>query len=219
MGMKQISYKEARKNMKPGDVIAFSGSGDFAEITKFVTRSNVSHIGTILQTKVVDQESSDRYFNQIIESTKHDGVEIYRASERINRFDNEVWWLPLDREKREKSFDSDKFFDFLFNQVKENRPYDMLEAVKSAVDILDRYSVKGHKPGYNNEDFSKFFCSELVAAGLEASGMVPRLNASEVTPSDLCSWNIFEADYYLLKGNPDRSIKRYNSADPSYWDI
>lgn len=66
------------------------------------------------------------------------------------------------------------------------------------------------------EDFSRFFCSELVAAGLEAGQAVPRINASEVTPIDLCRWAIYEPDYYLLQGEP-KEITRFGTLDPALW--
>ena len=99
MSMITSSYVAERKNMKPGDVIAFSGKGDVSQIIKSVTRSNVSHVGVILQTTERDQhEESGRFFNQIIESTsiqKFNGVIVNRLSNRIDMYDGEIWWLPL----------------------------------------------------------------------------------------------------------------------------
>ena len=66
------------------------------------------------------------------------------------------------------------------------------------------------------EDFSKFFCSELVAAALEAAGAIPALNASEVTPKDLCAFSIFSDCYYQLKGTT-KAIGGYNSVAPEDW--
>ena len=57
MAMIKREYEDARPEMKPGDVIAFGAKGHFSEIIKFSTRSLVSHVGIILQTKVVDDKS------------------------------------------------------------------------------------------------------------------------------------------------------------------
>ena len=89
----------------------------------------------------------------------------------------------------------------------EERPYNLAQALKSAVDLIDMFNK-------NIEDFSKFFCLELVAAGFEKAGIVSHVNASEVTPIDLCRWRIFGDDYYLLKGDPGKEISRYNSTAP-----
>jgi len=218
MSVEQLKYKDARSLMLPGDVIAFGGKGHFSEIIKFATFSEVSHVGTILQTKI-SEDTSDRFFNNIIESTSlngFNGVSVSRLSDRLS-YNGEIWWLPLRKDLRLNHFNQQKFFDFLFNQAKERKEYDMPQAIKSALDALDNLPFGVHGPTYNKEDFSKFFCSELVAAGLEEAGVIGKINASEVTPIDLCRWNIYEETYYQLSGNPDKKIKRYNTLNPLDW--
>lgn len=211
-----ITYEEARSRMLPGDVIAFGGKGHFSEIIKFATFSDVSHVGVILQTKITN-EPSERFFNQIIESTSlngFNGVNISRFSDRLDTYDGELWWLPLSQQIRKNRFDQQKFYEFLFNQAKARKPYDMPQAIRSSLDVLDAHGV-----GCNKEDFSRFFCSELVAAGLEVAGAVSSVNASEVTPIDLCRWNIYQSNYYRLKGDPAKCISRYNTASPTLWNV
>lgn len=220
MAEKTITYDEARKLMKPGDVIAFGGKGHFSEIIKFATLSDVSHVGVILQTKI-PEDNTGRFFNQIIESTSlngFNGVNISRFSDRINSYEGELWWLPLKKEIREL-FNETKFFNFLFNQAKERKPYDMPQAIKSSLDVLDNLPLGLRGPTYNREDFSKFFCSELVSAGLEISGAIGKVNSSEVTPIDLCRWNIYQDHYYQLKGDSNKKISRFNTASPMDWNV
>lgn len=222
MSAKQITYVEARELMKPGDVIAFGGKGHFSEIIKFATFSSVSHVGVILQTKIPEEENSKRFFNQIIESTSlngFNGVNVSRFSDRLSTYEGELWWLPLNKKIRNDLFDQKKFFDFLFNQAKDRKPYDTPQALKSAVDALDNLPFGMHGPGYNKEDFSKFFCSELVSAGLEIAGAVDSVNASEVTPIDLCRWSIYEDSYYQLKGESSKRISRFNTSSPADWNV
>ncbi|RDH44507.1 hypothetical protein [Zooshikella ganghwensis] len=221
MPVKQIFYEDARPLMQPGDVIAFGGKGHFSEIIKFATFSDVSHVGVILQTKITSDDTN-RFFNQIIESTSlhgFNGVNISRFSDRLNTYDGELWWLPLNEELRKTRFKQKAFYNFLFNQAKERKPYDMSQAIKSALDALDELPFGGHGIGYNREDFSKFFCSELVAAALEVSTLVDSVNASEVTPIDLCRWKIYQDTYYQLKGDKSRKISRFNTANPADWNI
>jgi hypothetical protein len=218
MSVEQIKYEDARKLMQPGDVIAFGGKGHFSEIIKFATFSEVSHVGVILQTKI-PEDTSERFFNNIIESTSlngFNGVSISRFSDRLD-YKGEIWWLPLNKELKKVSFDQQKFFNFLFNQAKLRKKYDMSQAIKSAIDVLDKLPFNTHGPTYNREDFSKFFCSELVAAGLEKSGLIKTINASEVTPIDLCRWHIYENTYYQLSGDVNKKIKRYNTLNPIHW--
>jgi hypothetical protein len=222
MSAKQITYVEARELMKPGDVIAFGGKGHFSEIIKFATFSSVSHVGVILQTKIPEEENSKRFFNQIIESTSlngFNGVNVSRFSDRLSTYEGELWWLPLNKKIRDDLFDQKKFFDFLFNQAKDRKPYDTPQALKSAVDALDNLPLGMHGPAYNKEDFSKFFCSELVSAGLEIAGAVGSVNASEVTPIDLCRWSIYEDSYYQLKGESSKRISRFNTSSPADWNV
>ena len=221
--MERISYSVARPRMKPGDVIAFSGKGHFSEIIKLGTRGPVSHVGVVMQTMVFREDvpiihpdgrsSQDpwdaRYFNEVIESTSLkgcSGVFRSRLSDRVEGYDGEIWWLPLAKPLH----DSSAFFDFLMAQ--DRKPYDMAQAVGSALDAFDRIT------GGNREDFSKFFCSELVAAAFEAAGVVPAINASEVTPIDLCRMKIYAPDYYLLKGD-EVEISRFNRLDPADWNF
>jgi hypothetical protein len=216
MALKTISYKEARNKMKAGDVILFSGKGDFSEIIKWATRSVVSHVGVIKQTKLlIDGNPQLGMFNEIIESTSLNGlsgVTTSRLSDRLNTYDGEIWWLPLRQEIYDK-MDKKAYYDFLIHQ--EHKEYDMPQAVKSALDALDKVPVIGNLT-HNTEDFARFFCSELVAAALEEAGAIPNINASEVTPIDLCCFDIFKANYFQLKGDT-KEIRGYNSVSPNGW--
>lgn len=215
MGFCVTTYDEARDKMEPGDVIAFSGKGELSEVIKLFTRSEVSHVGVVFKTKQLGDPDPNRYINTLMESTSLDGmsgVMMTRLSDRVCRYDGHLWWLPLSKELRRK-MDLAKFFDFLIKQ--EGKAYDTKQAIRSALDALDNVPfLRGST--YNKEDFSKFFCSELVAAALEEGGAVRNINASEVTPIDLCSFSIYEDTYYQLKG-ADTLIKGYNSVRPEGW--
>ncbi|MFA5531069.1 MAG: hypothetical protein WDA11_10440 [Thiohalomonadaceae bacterium] len=154
-------------------------------------------------------------FNQIVVSTSlngFSGVTISRLSDRLNTYDGEIWWLPIRNDYHER-MDKKKFYDFLIHQ--ERREYDMPQAVRSALDALDRVPVLGSATR-NQEDFSRFFCSELVAAALEAAGVIDSINASEVTPIDLRSFSLYEKEYYQLKGDA-KAIHGFNATDPTGW--
>jgi len=172
------------------------------------TFSPVSHVGVILQTQI--KGTDGRYFNQIIESTSLDGfngVNISRLSDRLNTYDGSVWWLPLSQVTRDR-LDEAKFYDYLFNHAKNRTPYDMPQAILSALDALD--GLPGHLT-HNKEDFSKMFCSELVASGLEESGAIDSVNCSEVTPIDLCRWNIYKDDYFQICDTKNHMIQPHQS--------
>lgn len=217
MARKAAEYQRVRDDMKPGDIIAFSGKGHFSEIIKWATRAPVSHVGIILQTQILDMETDDdRFFNQIIESTSlkdFSGVTINRLSDRIKTYEGEMWWLPLSDASRAK-LNKRKFYNYLFKQ--DRKPYDTPQALKSALDTLDNVPLLG-KATHNKEDFSKFFCSELAAYGLEKGGVVSSLNSSEVTPIDLCRFKIYKEDYHQISGEEEKKIKGYNTLSPEGW--
>jgi len=216
MARKVATYRKIRGKMKPGDIIAFSGKGHFSEIIKWATRASVSHVGIILQSKLLIGETpQDGFFNQIIESTSlngFSGVSITRLSDRVAKYSGEMWWLPLSDNARAR-LKGKEFYDFLLHQKR--KKYDMPQAVKSALDALDNVPLLG-KITHNVEDFSRFFCSELAVAGLETGGVISSINASEVTPIDLCKFSLYAENYYQLKGR-EKVIKGYNMLSPENW--
>ncbi|MBB5019137.1 hypothetical protein HNQ59_002435 [Chitinivorax tropicus] len=212
MAMEYRSYSSIRDTVQPGDIMAFGGKGEFSDIIKWATRSVVSHVGIVLQSTVGGIELA---MNQLIESTSlngFSGVTINRLSDRVDQYDGEIWWLPLGKKTRAK-LDLTAFLKWCLMQ--DRKPYDMPQAVKSALDQLDKVPILGHAT-HNVEDFARFFCSELAAAALEAGGAVPELNASEVTPVDLCSFNIYDDLYVQVKG-ARKEIRTYNRFDPAGW--
>ncbi len=217
MGLQKRTYQKVRKLMRPGDVIAFGGKSHFSEVIKWATGSGVSHVGIILQSKlVIEDKIQDGYFNQIIESASlngFSGVIISRLSDRLDTYEGEIWWLPLSETVRKK-LNFAKFYNFLLHQ--DRKKYDLPQAAKSAIDVMENVPLIG-KATLNEEDFSRFFCSELVAAGLEAGGVLPKINASEITPIELCKMAIYNDDYYQIKGR-NKKIKGYNKLDPKVWE-
>jgi hypothetical protein len=214
MPWKSAKYDQVSKEMRPGDVIAFAGAGPVSEMIMRTTQSNVSHVGVILQPERVTGEPQPGFF-QVIESTSLDGcvgVTISRLSERIQSYDGKVWWLPLRDSVRER-MDLEAFRQFLLQQ--EGKAYDVPQAIMSGLDQLDDHTLL-ERATHAVEDFSKFFCSELVAAAFEASGAICHLNASEVTPIDLCTFSIYKQDYCQLKG-AKALIEGYNTLSPEGW--
>lgn len=70
----------------------------------------------------------------------------------------------------------------------------------------------------NKEDFENFFCSELVTKALADGGALTGVNASKVTPIDLCRFNLYREEYVQFKGEEQTRIRGFNSVDPSRWE-
>jgi len=183
--MVKVNYNEVRDEMRVGDVIAFSGNSVFSKLIKSVTHSDISHVGTILSSSFVQGIS----LVQVIESTSirkgKAGVVFNRMSKHLREYDGEIFWLPL-KEVMRKQFDVGRFVNFLFAQ--QGKKYDMPQALGSVIDFIPD----------NREDLDKLFCSELVTAGFEISGLVSDINASEQTPKDVIEFDLYDNIYQLV---------------------
>ena len=156
-----------------------------------MTYSPVSHIGVVLYSHV----SPDLEYISLIESTSigdgFAGVSINRLSTRVAAYTGKIWVLPLSKKTRFK-LDTIAFTSFLVKQ--EGKPYDMPQAILSALD--------GFVPS-SNENFTKMFCSELVAEALEKGEVIGPVNASEQTPADVVSYPIYGEPYQISGENSE----------------
>ena len=164
MPLRQAKYPEVRDRLKPGDIVAFSGKGDFSQVIKWATRSQVSHVGVVFESKVLFPEGPQpgRVVDIMESTTLHTnpktgertaGLQRNRKSLRVEYYDELMWWLPLSEERREV-LDLKKFTDFLMHS--EGKKYDMPQAIKSALDAMDGIDILNLLT-YNQEDFAAFF--------------------------------------------------------------
>jgi len=190
----RIPYYEHRNDIKVGDVIAFDGKGNFSNIIKAATFSDISHVGMVINS---DFELGARR-NMLIESTTLSngfaGVGITVLSKVIDEYDGEVWLYPL-KEELDLN-DKANMTNWLFRQ--KGKPYDTAQAIRAGIDLgFGKIDIVKNK-----EDFNKLFCSELVSEALERAGVISAVNASEQTPADVCDMDCFEKRI-LLKGESD----------------
>lgn len=209
-------YSEVRHLIQPGDIIAFGGNSLFSRWAKLTTSSVVTHVAVVLQSQVVERPHLHPV-NKLIEATSYQGkkgVIINTLGERLSGYDGDIWWLPLANHIRRDLHQSlDRFTEFL--QEQEDKAYDIWQLFGSAVDALDH--VPGlHRITKNLPDFSRWFCSELAAEAFHVAGVINNVNASEVTPIDLCRFNIFASEYVQLKGK-ERHIDGINTREPDGW--
>ena len=102
MPLRQLPYSEARKLMKPGDVIAYSGKANVSNFIKWMTRAGVSHLSIVVQAKLLYQHAdtpAEGFLNQVMEATSN-GVQFSRLSDHMRYYEGELWWLPLRQELR-----------------------------------------------------------------------------------------------------------------------
>ena len=189
------SYLDLCQQVKPGDVLAFSGDDVPSSVVKIATQSCYVHVAIVLSV-----DWSARHEDPILIAESHIdlslpsegsgkiqlGVQFQRLSNRITAAQGPVWWAPLRA----------PLFQHQLNQMRawlhqveaEGVPYDFPQAVGAGVDILDRAGLS------NRPDFEALFCSELVTRALQIAKIVgPGVNPSETTPADVMQFSCLQA--------------------------
>jgi hypothetical protein len=217
MPWQEADYESAKEAMQLGDVIAFGGMDGVSAWIKAVTQSPVSHLGIVLYSCAdAGDESSAASLPQIVEArgelNQYYGVAVREMDDHIESYQGTIWWLPLSDASRAK-LDVDKFRTFLLEM--NGRPFDIPQAIGAAWDDLDQVPGIGELTRAR-EELSALFCSELVAAGLEAGGVIRSLNCAEVTPIDVFRFAIYQDTYYQIKGAKEE-IEGHNTVDPEGW--
>jgi hypothetical protein len=186
MTCKLVKYSDVRHLIQPGTIVAFGGNDTLSRLVKAVLRGPVSHVGVVMSTTRLG-EPPDYYINEVIESCPMDrhgsGVRRSRLSERIARYDGNVWLLPLGEGWK---FNSATFYNFLLAQ--DGKGYAYKRAVLSTLPFggaLDRTGVE------------RVFCSELIIKAFKVAGMLPMTDEHK-TPLELCQMNIFGQYYYQV---------------------
>jgi hypothetical protein len=77
--------------IRPGDVVAFSGTGPFSRCIKFFTRSAVSHIGIVIEAGPA---------LEVCEALNT--VEVNGLYDSITSYEGEAWILCLSDEARQR---------------------------------------------------------------------------------------------------------------------
>lgn len=193
------SYAKLYQVAQPGDVVAFGGYSTFSKLIKLTTRSCVSHVAIVHSKQDGDIKTVEAVNSGVIRSD---------LREDLREYEGEMWLLPL----YDRRVDIQKMVSYLNGAI--GKPYDIGQAALSAIDIFD--STSGVYK--NREDLRALFCSELVASALDVAGTLIGVNASEVTPIDLCRFNIYTEGYFQIKGK-GRDIRGYNSVEPSGWGM
>jgi len=215
MALQQVVFGEIKERIRVGDVIAFSGKKRFSRLIRLATRSIISHVGIVCQAgQSVEVIESVSLKPNGEGGGETGGVQCRALGRRAESYDGMMWWLPLNADARTR-FDPEKFTEFL--QSAKVKKYDMPQAIRAVLDLIDDNPFFDLTT-YNQKDFNEFFCSELAAAALQAAGVIQNINPSEVTPSDLCTFDIFAAEYFQMRGRR-KEIDGYNSVAAEHFGI
>ena len=214
--LQRKSYRQVREYMQPGDVIAFGGQSIFSRWAKFTTGSSLTHVAIVMENHQ-DTHPKDNVSLKIMESAwfrRKRGVMKNCLHKKVRTYKGNMWWLPLSAASRAIfEQNQDAFFEFM--QKQDGKPYDIQQLFGAAIDVTDQHPILSRLT-YNQENYNRWFCSELVAAALKSAGVVDGVNASETTPIDVCRFDIFENRYVQLKGK-DKMINGFNTQSADNW--
>ena len=193
-------------NIKPGDVIAFSGNGLDAKIIQWFTGSPYSHTVIVLETERLNQQNRDIL---IAESTTYTtlrdfqsqqcsrGFQIHWLSHWIDSYRScgEVWWVPL-----RQTLSSDRasqMQSWLWQLNNRSVPFAFLKSMQSG---LAKNKFFHPEIDLSSSNMAKsLFCSELVVRALQIAGVLDtRLNPAVQTPGDLMSFSCFQQRMSIL---------------------
>lgn len=209
MAMQRTTYGQVRDRVLPGDVIAFLGDNPMSKAIQWAGgRSGVSHVGIIVEAGTAAREP------QFTESSVHvdDNKVTYRVEVSslrlsVDDYKGAVWWLPIDAAPRAR-FDTDSFGQFISGAI--GQAFDFPGGLHVVSRDLQQQIIREHAPVEVQAQLQKgYCCSVLVANALRQAAVVPVGDPNNASPGDVCSWNIYGPDYYLLKG--DAEIRIYNA--------
>ena len=195
-----VSYPNIRAELDTGDIVIFGGQYRMSKMIRIVTRFPASHVASIIRENdrisFVEASEGDMY-------PEREGVIISQFSNSIPFYKGDIWIARLAADVRKKA-NIERMKAFLQEQV--GKGYDYHDMPKAGFDFLDRIGITR-----SEENLSQMFCSELVAAGLKAAGILPEdINVSEVSPADIVKYKIFEPTYYQIKAFNYKAIKLPN---------
>jgi hypothetical protein len=188
------TYADIRGTLDTGDIVLFSGKGGISDCIKLFSGSKWSHIGIVVKHVELDfimlwESTTLCNVADAEDGTQKQGVQIVALSDRLNSYDGDVSVRKFLGQRTPAMLAALK----QFRDESKNKAYEQskLELIHSLLDwaICEE----------NNEDFSSFFCSELVAEALERMGIMNgKLPANEFIPRDFKNGNRFE--HYLNPG-------------------
>lgn len=190
-------YEQYRPQIKTGDVIAFSGTSGFSGFIKFFTNSKYSHVGIVIKSDT--EMFGDTIF--LVESTTElgttnydgrqviKGVQTHFLSQRLALYQGGVCIFPL---KEPLSIEgSQKMVKWLRNSYAKTVPYDSVQIFGAGLEAIENAFGLQNKP-----DYTRLFCSELVAKALLLGGALDpedNINPSSQTPAEVTRFKCFAA--------------------------
>ena len=195
-----ITPEQFYKNVRPGDVLAFSGNDLPSEVVKVATQSEFVHVAIVFSNQYQTEHETRQImlveshincdFPSQLGQEKILGVQFQTLANRIHPLGSALnfWWAPL-KEALSNTAQT-KMQAWLTEAEQEKIPYDFCQAIGAGMDALDPLGME------NKADFSALFCSELVTKALQIAEQVSKsVNPSEQTPHDVMGFDCFDSVY------------------------
>jgi hypothetical protein len=197
-------YLAVQYQMRPGDVIAFSGHALISYLIDAFSGSNLSHIAIVRNVSGTSTNADV----VITESTIHNGKsgpQSRTLGGLLEEYgeDCQAWWLPLSDEVR-RDFNLFEFYKFIGSAEGSVR-YDipgLFGFLARSVPILGPRICQG-------ESAKRMFCSGYAVDCLEHAGALRGINYSKTSPQDLAEMHIYR-EYVQILGECGK-IARFNS--------
>lgn len=198
-----MKYEDVKHCLTTGDKVLFAGTGFISGLIRWVTKSEITHVGVVI-----------KMFNRLVllESTSlngsKDGVQLNVLSDRIKNYKGKKYIRHL--LNRRPKVDSNMIIsEFLTNHLGKRYERNLLQLLRSATIGVNK-----------KEDWNSFFCSELAAAfDIMVLGILPPDPvSSEYTPADYLPGHAVDKRMNALAFFRDVDIPEWFPA-PEYSDM
>jgi hypothetical protein len=186
-------YQSIRSQIKPGDVIAFSGKDLPSGVVKLATQSKYVHVAIVIWRDVknilIAESHVDVSLPSVGNGKKALGVQLQWLDDRITQQKSPIWWAALKTPLDEAGLA--KLRQWSQEIEHQNIPYDFRQAIGVGLESL------GLKR-FNQQDDRAYFCSELVTCALQLAGAIDHeLNPARQTPAHVMAFSCFEPEVLI----------------------
>ena len=198
-------YAAVRNQMRPGDIIAFSGRAVISRIIQIFTHSPVTHVATVRQAMHQNGPDDVLVTESTISKTRN-GPQTNRLSDVLTTdygIGSQAAWLPIKNRLRPQ-IDLQRFYAFI-GGVEDHCKYDITGLVLYAATFLPFAGPLIER----SEDPTQMFCDAYSIAIFEASGLLRGINYRKMIPQDLCEMGLYERSVPIL-GRP-LQIRNFNT--------
>ncbi|HVO67026.1 MAG TPA: hypothetical protein VMT12_11130 [Syntrophales bacterium] len=191
-------YNKYKDDMKTGDLLQWQSNVWYKRLWRWVTHSKVEHSSMVLRLQEYQGPDKRRF---ILESRDH-GTVLNLLSKRLEEFDGEVKWYPLD----------DTWHPYRKRTGEEmlkmiGRPYNFAGFVKLTLrhaigvkcrKILNKTVLKWFVDWVNQVGKREVFCSEYCYLAYEATGHMRFILTDPPSPDDMMTLKIFKDGKKIL---------------------